>query len=350
MKAIDLLVRENIKKLVSYKSARSESAMDEGVFLDANENPYQELGRYPDPFQRKLKETISSVKGISDQNIFLGNGSDEIIDLLIRIFCVPGQDKIMTFSPTYGMYKVYADINNVETIEVKLGSNFQLDLSAIKEQLSDERIRVAFLCSPNNPTGNLIELETIFQLLKNFEGIVVMDEAYIDFSKAPSWMKQINRYPNLVVLQTLSKAWGLAGVRIGMAFTNSAIIRYLNKVKPPYNLSVPNQKEAIQALENETWFSQNLNSILEERDVLQKQLLKLNRVKQVFPSEANFLLVRFQNAIEVYQQLSNAGIVVRNRSSLIDNCLRISIGTPDENEKLINELKRIDNEKSIVFR
>lgn len=350
MKAIDLLVRENIKKLVSYKSARSESAMDEGVFLDANENPYQELGRYPDPFQRKLKETISRVKGIPAQNIFLGNGSDEIIDLLIRIFCVPGQDKIMTFSPTYGMYKVYADINNVETIEVELGSNFQLDSSTIKEQLSDERIRVIFLCSPNNPTGNLIDLETIFQLLKNFRGIVVMDEAYIDFSKAPSWMKQINRYPNLVVLQTLSKAWGLAGVRIGMAFANSAIIRYLNKVKPPYNLSVPNQKEAIQALENETWFSQNLNSILEERDVLQKQLLKLNRVKQVFPSEANFLLVRFQNAIEVYQQLSNAGIVVRNRSSLIDNCLRISIGTPDENEKLINELKRIDNEKSIVFR
>ena len=337
------LVRKNILNLQPYSSARDEFEGENGIFLDANENPFGELNRYPDPYQLKIKQKLSELNQISTENIFLGNGSDEVIDLAFRIFCEPKKDKVLTFSPTYGMYEVSANINDVELINLELNKDFQIDLENLKPYLNDENLKIIFICSPNNPTGNSIK--NIKYILENFNGIVFIDEAYIDFSPEESFRNQIKNYPNIIVSQTFSKAWGMASVRVGIAYASEEIIKFYNKVKPPYNISQLNQDAILNTLNDEkiNQVSENIKIILEEKKSLIQNLKKLNLVKTIFPSDANFVLIEVDNANSVYQELVNQNVIIRNRNSVIKNCLRITVGSPEENQKLIETLQNIDN-------
>ncbi|HYJ65007.1 MAG TPA: histidinol-phosphate transaminase [Parafilimonas sp.] len=342
---LDNITRTNIKKLVPYSSARSEYEGDAQVFLDANENSLgsllqQNFHRYPDPLQKNLKEKISAIKNINIENIFIGNGSDEAIDLLIRAFCNPGKDEILIFPPTYGMYEVSAAINDVEIKEVLLTDDFELNIPAIKKTISD-KTKIIFVCSPNNPTGNSFNENEIEDLVNSFNGIIVIDEAYIDFSDKTSWLEKLNQYPNLVILQTLSKAWALAGLRIGMAFASAEIIRILNKIKPPYNISAATQKLALQVLNDEEKAYQKIVIIKKEKAKLSEDLKAFDFIKKIYPSDTNFLLVKVNDATRLYKYLLTKNIVVRNRSNqpLCDNSLRITIGTPEENVSLLQALK-----------
>ncbi len=335
------IVRPNILNLKPYSSARDEFSGQNGIFLDANENPYGNLNRYPDPYQRGLKARLSAIKKISSDNIFIGNGSDEVIDLAFRIFCQPSIDKALTFAPSYGMYDVAAAINNVQLIKIPLDNDFQIDVNTVNPFLSNRAVKLIFICTPNNPTGNTMETKAIQQILENFEGIVIIDEAYADFSSKASWINQVNKYPNLIICQTFSKAWGLAAARVGMAFTNPNIIRLLNKVKPPYNVGQLNQEAALEALENIGLFEKHKELILKEKLNLKNQLADLPLVKKLYPSEANFLLVEVEDANVMYQELVNQKIIVRNRHKLVNNCIRISIGTPEENKLLIECLQEL---------
>jgi histidinol-phosphate aminotransferase len=339
MKTIDInqLVRKNILALHPYSSARDEFKGDAAIFLDANENPFGILNRYPDPYQKKLKQALSVLKQMLTEQIFIGNGSDEVIDLVYRIFCEPGKDKALTFSPTYGMYEVSANINDVTLIKIPLTAEFQPDLNLLEPQLHDQHLKVIFICSPNNPTGNNFDhIETILQ---QFDGIVVVDEAYIDFSERASLINLVAQYNNLIVSQTFSKARGLAAARVGVAFANEAIITWMNKVKPPYNVSALNQQAALDALEQSAAYETQKKTLLEEREKMVVALKRIPLIKKVYPSAANFLLAEVSDANKIYAALTNKKIVVRNRHSVIQNCLRITVGTPEENQQLIQELQ-----------
>ncbi|MEO8712338.1 MAG: histidinol-phosphate transaminase [Parafilimonas sp.] len=343
---LDNVLRENVKKLIPYSSARSEFEGDAQIFLDANENSLgsvlnNNFHRYPDPLQKKLKEKISAIKNIPTENIFIGNGSDEAIDLLIRAFCNPSKDNILIFPPTYGMYEVAAEINDVAINKVLLTENFHLDIYAAKEGI-DENTKVIFVCSPNNPTGNLLNTESIEWLLQNFTGIVVIDEAYIDFADKESWIKRLSEFPNLVVLQTLSKAWGLAGLRIGFAYASKEIIDVFNKIKPPYNISEATQQLALQALQNEEQAKEKTIVLIQQKERLLHDFSQFNFIQKIYPSDANFILVKVYDANAWYKYLLSKNIVVRNRSnqSLCENCLRITVGTPPENDVLLIALKK----------
>jgi histidinol-phosphate aminotransferase len=338
---IDKLVRENIKRLAPYSSARDEFSGSDGIFLDANENPYGILNRYPDPYQKVLKKSISKIKGIDSEKIFLGNGSDEIIDLLLRLFCVPGKDKALTFSPTYGMYEVSAAINDVEIIKIDLDENFQLDRKELIHYLSSDDIKIIFICSPNNPTGNAVRSEDIEYILSEFGGIVVIDEAYIDFSEKSSFIGHIGKYPGLVIMQTFSKAWGMAGVRIGMAFSGVKLISYLNKIKPPYNISAINQKAVLEKISDFSGFVSELNKIKLERERLINELKNMSIVEHIYPTDANFVLVKVKDADLAYKSLVSEKIIVRNRTKIVKNCLRITVGTKEENDILIKVLRKM---------
>ena len=333
---LEKIIRPNILALKPYSSARDEFKGKSGIFLDANENPFGNLNRYPDPYQKTLKEKLAVLKNISAENIFVGNGSDEVIDLVFRIFCNPGKDKAIVCPPTYGMYEVSAHINDVEIISIPLDEKFQLNV----EKILNTDAKIIFLCSPNNPTGNNLEnMETIIQ---NFKGIVFVDEAYIDFSSQESFLQKVKKYPNLIVSQTLSKAWGRAAIRIGIAYANKEIISYYNKVKPPYNVSQINQFEAIKAIDDFDFFTNNKNTILAQRSWLIEQLSEISFVEKIYPSNANFVLVKTKNANFIYQKLIDEKIIIRNRHSIVENCLRITVGQPFENLKLIETLKKIE--------
>jgi histidinol-phosphate aminotransferase len=338
---IENIVRPNILELQPYFSARDEFSGEDGIFLDANENPFGELNRYPDPYQNELKQKLAELKGVTTNNIFVGNGSDEVIDLAFRIFCSPGIDKALTFSPTYGMYDVSATINNVELLKLPLNQDFQIDLEKVKPYFNDSSIKLIFICSPNNPTGNLMNKNDVEYILSNFNGIVILDEAYIDFSEGNSLVNLIDKYNNLIVSQTFSKAWGLAAARVGLAYANPEVVSLYNKVKPPYNVSALNQKAALVALENQGDYQDNLNTILKEKKLLKTALNQLSLVKKIYPSDANFLLIEVMDADKLYNALVEQQIITRNRNKQVANCIRISVGTPEENKKLINALKNI---------
>ena len=334
------LVRKNIWDLKPYSSARDEFKGEASVYLDANENPYNnQVNRYPDPLQWEVKEKISQIKGIEKEKIMLGNGSDEPIDLIFRIFCEPGIDNVVALDPTYGMYQVSADINNVEYRKVLLNDQFDFNSENLLQR-TDEKTKAIFLCSPNNPTGNSLNRSEIIKTIENFDGIVVVDEAYIDFSSQQSFLKDLDKYPNLIVLQTFSKAWAGAGIRLGMAFASENIIHLFNKVKYPYNINRLTQNYALNLLNNYQDIKDKVEIILKERSQLQKALLNLSFVEKVFPTDANFLLVKVNDADKIYQYLVDNGIIVRNRNkiSLCMDCLRITVGTSDENKELIAKL------------
>lgn len=342
---IENLVRDNIKKMTAYSSARHEFSGVATILLDANENAFgsplnENFNRYPDPLQLKVKEKISKIKGVPVPNIFLGNGSDEAIDLLFRIFCEPGKDNVIIFPPTYGMYEVAAETNDIKVKKVSLTKDFQLDLDAIETAI-DPFTKLIFICSPNNPTGNSINRADIEVVLNNFDGLVIIDEAYINYAKQKTFITELTEYPNLVILQTLSKAWGLAGLRMGMAFAGEPIINYLNKVKYPYNINTASQQIALEALDNIITVNDWIQITVEERELLKEELSKLPITKTVYPSDANFILVKMENARNVYEYLSGKGIIVRDRSKVIlcDDCLRITIGTPEENKQLVDTFK-----------
>lgn len=337
---IKKLIRENIRNLKAYTSARNEFTGQAEVFLDANENPYGNLNRYPDPQQFAMKEILAELKGVYVDQIFVGNGSDEVIDIAFRIFCQPGKDKAICFTPSYGMYKVSADINDIELIEVPMANDFVPDPKKALEFFNED-VKLMLLCSPNNPTGNSIPKETVLELLESFNGVVIIDEAYIEFSDKESMISLINDYPNLIVSQTLSKAWGLANLRIGLAYASEDMITWFNKVKAPYNVSGSSQNEALNVLRNPGSVKQLISQIIFERDRLMEDLKGLSFVKKVFPTDANFVLIEMIDADTVYAYLCTRGVIVRNRSTLIKNCLRITIGTPEENEKLINDLNEL---------
>lgn len=334
---INKFARKNILALKPYSSARDEFSGSEGIFLDANENPFGTLNRYPDPHQKALKAAVSQIKNVSVENVFLGNGSDEVIDLIFRVFANPGSDKVIICPPTYGMYEVSANINDVGIISVPLSDDFQL---SIEEILKHDDAKCVFVCSPNNPTGN--RLYNIEKLLQQFNGIVVVDEAYIDFCPETSLLPQIEKHANLIVMQTFSKAWALAGVRVGMAFAQKAVIDLLDKTKPPYNISIPNQEKALGAIANIDEFEWRRNLILEQKKVLEKALKEISYVKKIYPSDANFVLVEVADADTVYKELVNRKVITRNRNSQIKNCIRITVGSPEENKILLTEMKRLE--------
>ncbi len=335
------LVRENVLRLIPYSSARDDYKGKTGIFLDANENPFGKLNRYPDPYQKELKSAISGIKKVDQERIFLGNGSDEIIDLCIRIFCNPGTDKILTFTPTYGMYEVAASVNDIEVLKIPLNEKFQIDLLKTENLLNDQKLKLIFICSPNNPTSNSMNYNDVEYLVKNFNGIVIIDEAYIDFTEKPSFIKLIDKYSNLIIMQTFSKAFGLAAVRVGMAFTNPAIIQYFNKMKPPYNISTINQQTVLKKLSRIDEYKKQVLRITRERVRLVHLLSEMNVVEKVYPSDANFVLIKVKDANNIYNSLVKKNIIIRNRSSVIDNCLRITVGTKSENDMLIQALKEL---------
>jgi histidinol-phosphate aminotransferase len=344
---INNLQRENIKNLQPYSTARDEYKGQASVYLDANENGYgsplpQNYNRYPDPLQLDVKDAISKIKGVPIENTFLGNGSDEAIDLLFRAFCEPGKDNVIVLPPTYGMYQVSAQINNVELRKVNLLANFQLDLEGIAEAI-DEHTKMIFICSPNNPTGNSIIRTDIETILANFQGLVVIDEAYINYAKQKTFISELTEYANLVILQTFSKAWGLAGLRLGMAFAPRPVIDILNKVKPPYNINQATQDLALEALKNVGQVNDWIKQTVQERTLLSKALLELPMVQTVYPSDANFILVKVEDASKTYNALVEQGIIIRDRSkvTLCEGCLRITIGTPEENITLLQSLKTL---------
>lgn len=343
---INKLVRENIKKLKPYSSARSEFSGMARVFLDANENSYGSpltkwYNRYPDPLQWEVKKKISTIKNVPAENMLLGNGSDECIDLLIRAFCNPQEDSILICPPTYGMYEVYANINDVKVIEVPLLPDFSLNLEGIEAAL-EEKTKIIFICSPNNPTGNSFEREDVEIILNNFEGLVVVDEAYINYSRQRSFLSELKEYPNLVVMQTFSKAWGLAALRLGITFASEEIIGVLNKIKPPYNINQSTQDLVLKALENLEDVNAMIKETVRERGELVKKLAGLPFVQKIYPSDANFILVRVDDANKVYDYLKERGIIVRNRNNVIlcEGCLRITVGTEKENNELVEVLKQ----------
>jgi histidinol-phosphate aminotransferase len=341
MFSIDNIIRKNIFRLTPYSSAREEYKGEASIWLDANENPFEsDVNRYPDPYQIDLKKEISSIKKVDINQIFIGNGSDEAIDLLFRAFCEPGQDKSYIFTPTYGMYEVSANINNVETVKTSLSVDFKLPNNKELNNVIDSK-GLLFICSPNNPTGNVYSLESIKEIASVFSGLVVVDEAYIDFSNSISATSLLNEVPNIVVLQTMSKAYGLAGLRIGMAFASKEIISVLNKIKPPYNVNTLSQTEGLKVLKNRRKVLDQIGQIKAERSVLVESLLSIPSVKKVYPSEANFLLVEFDDSEKVFTTLRSKGIIIRNRTSEIKNCLRITVGTPKQNKELINAIKEI---------
>ncbi len=341
MADITSLVRKNILLLKPYSCARDEFQGEASAFLDANENPFNNpYNRYPDPLQWKLKESITAKKKVPSTHIFLGNGSDEAIDLVFRVFCEPAQDNVVAIAPTYGMYQVSADINHVEYRKVSLNDDFHLDAKRLLAAV-DEHTKVIFLCSPNNPSGNLLDRQQVLHVLENFGGIVVMDEAYIDFSPEESWLTHLTHYPNLIVLQTFSKAWGLAGVRLGMAFASPEIIVLFNKVKYPYNVNILTQELVLEHLQFESRKRSWVTLLLQERERLVIALHQLSFVKTIYPSAANFVLVKVDEANAIYNYLVELSIIVRNRNNvmLCEGCLRITVGSPGENNLLINALK-----------
>lgn len=354
---LDSLIRDNIKNMTAYSSARHEFSGNASVYLDANENsfgsplllpspsgegPGMRLNRYPDPLQMQVKEKLSQTKGVPPQNIFLGNGSDEAIDLLYRVFCEPGRDNAIIFPPTYGMYEVCAEMNNVKVKKVNLTKDYELNIEAIEEVI-DPFTKLIFICSPNNPTGNSINRSDVEIILNNFNGIVVIDEAYINYSKQKSFIVELTEYPNLVVMQTLSKAWGLAGLRLGMAFASRPVIDLMNKVKYPYNINTATQLLVLDALNNIEWVNDHIAVTVSEREKLKNELLNLSFTESVYPSDANFLLAKMKNASGIYQSLVEKGIIVRDRSKVVlcDDCLRITVGTESENKLLIETLNKL---------
>ncbi|GGG48208.1 histidinol-phosphate transaminase [Bizionia arctica] len=340
---IDNLVRENIKKLKPYSSARDEyqEVFDNMVFLDANENPFDNgMNRYPDPKQSLVKLELSKIKNVATQNILLGNGSDEVLDLILRAFCEPNLDKVITLPPTYGMYEVLANINSVDFVEVPLSDTFQPQVTQILEV---SHAKILFLCSPNNPTGNTFEISQVEELLKKFSGIVVLDEAYIDFSEKESWLKRLEEFPNLIITQTFSKAYGLAGIRLGVCYASLEIIAILNKIKPPYNVNSLTQISALKRLTKYLEVISEINQIKLERDKLIPQLNTIKFISKIYPSDANFILIKVDDANLRYKQLIDDNIVIRNRTNQLgcDNCLRLTVGTKAENEKLFETLQSI---------
>ena len=347
---LEKLIRENIKKLTPYSSARSEFKGEASVFLDANENPFgsplltKSFNRYPDPLQWKVKFELAKIKGVPAENIFIGNGSDEVIDLANRIFCNPGKDNVIICPPTYGMYEVSANINDVEIKKVSLTNDFQLDVEGILEA-TDENTKLLFICSPNNPTGNNMNRGDIEILLNNFPGLIIIDEAYINFSRQKTFIQELTEYPNLIVMQTLSKAWGMAGLRLGLAFASLDIIDLFNKVKPPYNINASSQQLTLEALKNTGQVNEWIKEIVDQRNSIKQELSLFPFVEKIYESDANFLLVKVEDADSLYQYLRNKKIVVRNRSKevLCENCIRITIGTMEENKVLLEALKNYNS-------
>ncbi|KXX72046.1 histidinol-phosphate transaminase [Flammeovirga sp. SJP92] len=346
---IQSLLREHIRSMTPYSSARDEfeDVSKDNIFLDANENPYgtatgEPYNRYPDPYQRAVKAKLSPIKNIPTDHIFLGNGSDEPIDLLFRAFVEPQKENVIILPPTYGMYKVSADLNNVEVREVALTAELDLDVEGILAKV-DEHTKIIFVCSPNNPTGGAVSANKIEQLLSNFEGLVIVDEAYVDFSSQPSFISKLSEYNNLIVLQTFSKAWGMAGLRLGMMFASSEIINVFNTIKPPYNINQLTQEKALEALDNVEKVEEMVRNMLAERARLEQALDKLSFVKNRYPSDANFILVQVEGADKMYNDLVEKGIVIRNRSKVLlcDQGLRISIGTEEENNKFLEEFSKL---------
>jgi len=341
------LVRKNIKSLKPYSSARHEFTGKASVFLDANENAYgsplerDSYNRYPDPLQWQVKFALTKVKGVPAENIFIGTGSDEVIDLAFRIFCNPGVDNVIVCPPTYGMYQVSADINDVEIKKVNLTPDFQLDVEGILNAV-DENTKLLFICSPNNPTGNNMNRDDVEILLNNFPGIVIIDEAYINYSKQKTFIQELTKYPNLIVMQTLSKAWGLAALRLGLAYASMDIIDLYNKTKPPYNVNEASQQLALKALMNTAQVNNWIKEVVIEREKLVQALNGLSFIEKIYPSDANFFLMKVNDADKVYSYLTDNEIVVRNRTKevLCENCLRVTVGTPKENEILIETLKK----------
>ena len=340
---LENLIRPNIWALSPYSCARNEFTGEASVFLDANENPYnQPFNRYPDPLQVQLKEKIAALKGVRPTQIMLGVGSDEPIDLIFRIFCEPAKDNVVAINPTYGMYGVCADINNVSYKQVNLNDDFTLDADKVLKAC-DKHTKVVFLCSPNNPTGNSLKRTEIEKIILGFEGIVVIDEAYIDFSNEPSWLASLDQYPNIIVLQTFSKAWGMAALRCGMAFASEEIIAFFNKVKYPYNLNLLTQEAVYKQVENVEQKNEWVKALLMERKSLIDALQALPLVKKIYPTDANFILVKVDDANKIYKQLVDKGIIVRNRNTvtLCEGCLRITVGTPSENKQLLTALQQM---------
>ena len=342
---INNLVRKNIQNMKSYSSARDEfkDFNSEMIFLDANENPFENgVNRYPDPQQNSVKLALAELKKVNANQILLGNGSDEVLDLLFRAFCEPNKDNVITLPPTYGMYGVLADLNAIENREIVLNSEFQPNVKSILESV-DANTKIIFLCSPNNPTGNSFSDTAISELLEKFNGLIVLDEAYIDFSEKESWLTKIENYPNLVITQTLSKAYGMAGIRVGILYASTSINAIVNKIKPPYNINVLSQEKALERIMDSDKNSLEIQSILDNKRNLLEQLSKIEFIEKIFPSDANFVLIKVDNASKRYNQLIDFGIVIRNRTTqlLCENCLRITIGTKSENEKLINVLRTL---------
>ncbi len=341
---LDQLIRPNILQLKPYASARDEyqGAVDNMTFLDANENPFETgLNRYPDPYQNALKEILARQKGVSKEEILIGNGSDEVLDLIFRVFCEPNIDNVITLPPTYGMYEVLANTNAIAIKRVNLTSEFQIDVEGILEKV-DAHTKLVFVCSPNNPTSNSIAIDRVETLLERFKGIVVIDEAYIDFSNQNSWIKRLSKYPNLIVTQTLSKAYGLAGIRLGTCYASIDIITTLNKIKPPYNVNALSQKEAISAL-SKNKVLREIKALIKQRSWLEEALKNVEFVEKIYPSDANFLLIKVDDANKRYKELIERGVVVRNRSNqpLCTNCLRITVGTAEENQELIKTMRQL---------
>ena len=343
---IDTLVRNNVKNMSSYSSARDDysgGADKNLIYLDANESPFDNgINRYPDNKHTELKKVVSNIKNVNVNQIVFGNGTDEILDLIVRVFCNPSEDKIITLPPTYGMYDVIAKTNGVENIEIPLKSDFSIDIEKILS-LKTSNIKILFLCSPNNPTGNSFDTNDLTDLIKDFSGIVVVDEAYIDFSSQKSLTNLIDKYENLIITQTMSKAYGMAGIRLGMGFSNQKIINYLNKIKPPYNINVLTERKALEELNKIDKIKKNIDLVLNQRKVLVSCLEKLDFIDKIYKSDSNFLLVKVDNADLRYNQLLEKGIIVRNRSNqpLCQNCLRITIGTENENKSLIKILNQL---------
>ncbi len=340
------LVRDNVKRMKPYSTARDEFEdfdMADIIYLDANENPYKNgVNRYPDPQQSNVKLVLATLNKVSKNQILLGNGSDEVLDLIFRAFCEPKVDNVITLPPTYGMYGVLANLNAIENREVLLSSDFQPKLEQIMREV-DSNTKIIFLCSPNNPTGNSFSQENVRYLLKNFEGLVVIDEAYIDFSEKDSWLNKLSDYPNLIITQTLSKAYGLAGIRLGICYASADVISILNKIKPPYNVNELTQRRALDRLGETEKIKFEIASIVRQREVLLTILPNLKFVKKTYPTEANFILIKVDDANKRYNELIAKGIVIRNRTTqpLCENCLRLTIGTEEENKKLIEVLKQL---------
>lgn len=339
------LVRENVRGLKPYSSARDEYTSDGSkmVFIDANESPYSNgINRYPDPQQRQLKTLLAKSSSLAPANILLGNGSDEVLDLIFRAFCEPHKDNVITMPPTYGMYKVLAGINAIENREVLLTESFELDVDRILESVNS-KTKVIFLCSPNNPTGNSFSVKHVEYLLNNFQGLLVVDEAYIDFATQGSWLNKLGQFPNLMVTRTFSKAYGMAGLRLGVCYASENIITILNRIKPPYNVNELTQRKAFQMIQNTALVEEQIAEILTERDRMIGQLAKISYVKEIYPTDANFILVKVDDADKRYQEILELGVVVRNRSTqpLCYNTLRFTIGTPEENETLLKVLNSL---------